>query len=105
MRGKVGFGVDAKVPDSFAGGDLSLDTHPKASDTHPIASTPVVARAVAWKALTVVVGQGCWYGSLLILANLVPPQDFGVIAVGMVIVQLADLLLELGYGRGAYYCP
>jgi O-antigen/teichoic acid export membrane protein len=68
------------------------------SESHPIASAPVVARAVAWKALTVVVGQGCWYGSLLILANLVPPQDFGVIAVGLVMVQLAALLLDSGTG-------
>ena len=67
-------------------------------DTHPVVSTPVVARAIAWQALTNVVGQGCWYGSLLILANLVPPQDFGVIAVGMVVVQLANLLLNSGTG-------
>jgi PST family polysaccharide transporter len=67
-------------------------------DTHPIVSTPVVARAIAWKALTVVVGQGCWSGSLLILANLVPPQDFGVIAVGMVIINIANLLLDSGTG-------
>jgi O-antigen/teichoic acid export membrane protein len=88
---KLDLEATRNVPDSFAGGDLPLDTH-------PIASTPVVARAVAWKALTVVVGQGCWYGSLLILANFVPPQDFGVIAVGMVLIQLAGLLLDSGTG-------
>ena len=42
----------------------------------------LVGRAVSWKALSVIVGQGFWYASLFVLATLVPPRDFGLIAVG-----------------------
>jgi O-antigen/teichoic acid export membrane protein len=71
----------------------------KAVDIDPPTQTKgVVARAVAWKGLSVLVGQACWYGSLLVLARLVPPHDFGVIAVGVVIINMASMLLESGSG-------
>jgi PST family polysaccharide transporter len=57
-----------------------------------------VARAVSWKVLSVVVGQGFWYTSLFVLAILLPPGDFGVVAVGSVVVAIATLLLESGTG-------
>jgi O-antigen/teichoic acid export membrane protein len=58
----------------------------------------IVARAVAWKGLSILVGLACWYGSLLVLARLVPPNDFGVVAVGVVIINLATTLLDSGAG-------
>jgi O-antigen/teichoic acid export membrane protein len=61
-------------------------------------TTGVVARAVSWKALSVIVGQGCWYASLFVLAVLLPPRNFGVIAVGYVVVNVSTLLLESGTG-------
>jgi O-antigen/teichoic acid export membrane protein len=64
----------------------------------PPATKGVVARAVAWKGLSTLVGQACWYGSLLVLARLVPPQDFGVIAVGVTIINLVTTLLDSGTG-------
>jgi O-antigen/teichoic acid export membrane protein len=57
-----------------------------------------VGRSVSWKALSVIVSQGFWYASLLVLATLVPPRDFGLIAVGSVIVGFTTLLLESGTG-------
>jgi O-antigen/teichoic acid export membrane protein len=69
---------------------------PVAIDRAP--TTGVVARAVSWKALGVIVGQGCWYASLFVLAVLLPPHDFGVIAVGYVVVNVSTLLLESGTG-------
>jgi PST family polysaccharide transporter len=64
----------------------------------PTPTKGVVARAVAWKGLSILIGQACWYGSLLVLAMLVPPHDFGVIAVGVVIINLASTLLDSGTG-------
>jgi O-antigen/teichoic acid export membrane protein len=61
-------------------------------------TTGIVARAVSWKALSVIVGQGLWYASLFVLAILVPPRDFGVIAVGAVIINATILVLESGTG-------
>ena len=53
---------------------------------------------MSWKALSVIVGQGSWYASLFVLATLVPPRDFGLIAVGSVIVTLTTVLLASGTG-------
>jgi O-antigen/teichoic acid export membrane protein len=61
-------------------------------------TTGTVARAISWKVLSVVFGQGSWYASLFVLAVLVPPRDFGVIAVGSVIVSFTTLLMESGTG-------
>lgn len=58
----------------------------------------VVARAVGWKGLSSLISQAFWYGSLLVLARLVPPHDFGAIAVGVVIINLATTLLDAGTG-------
>jgi PST family polysaccharide transporter len=40
--------------------------------------------------------QGMWLGSLLLLAALVPPPAFGTLATGMVLVNLAALLVDSG---------
>jgi teichuronic acid exporter len=63
-----------------------------------VTTAGIVARALAWKALSVVVGQGCWYASLFVLAILLPPNAFGVMAVGIVVTSFAFLLLESGTG-------
>jgi O-antigen/teichoic acid export membrane protein len=77
------------VSEQVTGGPVALDQAPAGGG---------VARAVSWKALSVIVGQGFWYASLFVLAILVPPRDFGVIAVGSVVVALTTLLLESGTG-------
>jgi O-antigen/teichoic acid export membrane protein len=90
------------VPSRLAPGSIDRVTttqvtgEPVAADRPP--STGVVARAISWKALGVIVGQGCWYASLFVLAILLPPHDFGVVAVGYVVVTVATLLLESGTG-------
>jgi len=63
-----------------------------------VTTAGIVARALAWKALSVIVGQGCWYASLFVLAILVPPNAFGVMAVGIAVTNFAFLLLESGTG-------
>ncbi|MGZ4201065.1 MAG: oligosaccharide flippase family protein [Thermoleophilaceae bacterium] len=68
-------------------------------------TTGAVARAISWKALSVLVGQGSWYASLFVLAILVPPDAFGVIAVGSVIVSFTTLLLESGTGGSLIIAP
>jgi O-antigen/teichoic acid export membrane protein len=55
-----------------------------------------VARAVSWMGVGHVVSQGLWLGSLLLLATLVEPSAFGSLAVGMVLVNLAGLLVDSG---------
>src|SRR5438067_6425446 len=96
-------GYDTETARIFTDGDhpppnqFSLMSE-QSSDGIEVPMTGTVARSLAWKVLSVIVGQGCWYTSLLILAILVPPSAFGVIAVGTVITNLATLLLESGAG-------
>jgi len=55
-----------------------------------------VARAVSWMAVGHVASQGLWLGSLILLATLVAPSAFGSLATGMVLVNLAGLLVDSG---------
>jgi len=55
-----------------------------------------VARAVSWMGVGYGVSQGLFLGSLLLLAALLPPRDFGSVATGMVLVNLAGLLVDAG---------
>ncbi len=53
---------------------------------------------MSWKMANVVVGQGLWYASLFVLAILVPPHAFGVVAVAAVIINLTILFMSSGIG-------
>ncbi len=64
-----------------------------------------VARGVSWKVLSVVVGQGSWYASLFVLAVLVAPRDFGVVAIGSAVVSFTLLILESGTGGSLIIAP
>src|SRR6478672_7822201 len=59
-----------------------------------------VARAVSWAWIGHVISQAAWFASLLILAALVPPKSFGLVSAGMVIVNIAVLIVGSGT-RGA----
>jgi O-antigen/teichoic acid export membrane protein len=86
----------SRVSEQVTGGPVALDRAP---------ASGLVARAVSWKALSVIVGQGFWYASLFVLAILVPPRDFGVIAVGSVVITITTLLLESGTGGALIIAP
>lgn len=55
-----------------------------------------VARAVSWMGVGHAASQGLWLGSLILLAALVEPSAFGSVATGMVLVNLAGLLVDSG---------
>lgn len=55
-----------------------------------------VARAVSWVSVGHVVSQGLWLASLLVLAALLAPRDFGTLAAALVLVNLAGLLVDSG---------
>jgi len=64
------------------------------SDAAP--SRASVARAVSWMGFGYGVSQGLFFGSLILLAAILPPRDFGSLATGMVLVNLAGLLVDAG---------
>jgi PST family polysaccharide transporter len=51
---------------------------------------------VSWVGLGHVVSQGLWLVSLLVLAALLPPRDFGTLAGALVLVTLGGLLVDSG---------
>lgn len=59
-------------------------------------SRGAVARAVSWVGVGHLVSQGLWLGSLLVLAALLSPRDFGTLASALVLVNLAGLLVDSG---------
>jgi O-antigen/teichoic acid export membrane protein len=63
-------------------------------------SRGVVARGVSWIGTGHVIRQLAWYASLLFVATLVSPRDFGTVTAAMVVVQAAWLVVNSGT-RGA----
>jgi len=55
-----------------------------------------VGRALSWVGVGQLVGQVWWYGSLIALGALLGPRDFGTIAAGLVVVQIAQFLMDSG---------
>jgi O-antigen/teichoic acid export membrane protein len=59
-------------------------------------SLPAVVRAMSWVGAGHVIGQTFWFGSLLVLAALLPPRAFGTVAIGLLMVTAATRLMEAG---------
>jgi O-antigen/teichoic acid export membrane protein len=55
-----------------------------------------VRRALSWVGTGHVIGQGFWFGSLLVLAALLSPRAFGTVTVGLLLVTAATRLMEAG---------
>jgi len=86
------------VEPDVAGAPALADEQPGTDAAVPAATLGSVAKGVSWKVLSVAVGQGSWYASLFVLAILVAPHDFGVVAIGSVIASATLLLLSSGTG-------
>jgi O-antigen/teichoic acid export membrane protein len=72
---------------------------PTPAERSSVPSAPSVAavrRALSWVGLGHVVGQSFWFGSLLLLAAMLPPRAFGTVAIGLVMVTAATRLMEAG---------
>jgi O-antigen/teichoic acid export membrane protein len=64
------------------------------------ATMAAVARGISWVGLGHIVSQLAWFGSLLLVAALVPPGEFASVTIAMVVVQVAWLFVGSGT-RGA----
>jgi O-antigen/teichoic acid export membrane protein len=65
----------------------------------PSSSAPSLAaivRAMSWVGAGHVVGQIFWFGSLIVLAAMLPPRAFGTVTVGLLMVTAATRLMEAG---------
>jgi PST family polysaccharide transporter len=59
-------------------------------------SRGVVARGVSWIGTGHVIRQLAWYGSLVFVATIVSPREFGTVTAAMVVVQAAWFVVNSG---------
>jgi len=59
-----------------------------------------LAKAITWAGASNGVSQIAWFGSLIVLGALLPPQSFGSVAIGLVIANAAMLFQDAG-SRGS----
>ena len=59
-------------------------------------SPSAIARALGWMGAGQLLGQALWFGSLVVLAALLPPDAFGVVAVGMAVLFISNALVGMG---------
>ncbi len=77
---------------------VSPQTSQPADGVSASPATGVVARGVSWIVIERVVSLGTWYPSLLVLAVLLPPGAFGIIAVASAVVAVITILMQSGIG-------
>jgi O-antigen/teichoic acid export membrane protein len=57
---------------------------------------PGLIRSAAWMSGAHIAGQAAAYGSLLVLARLIPPSSFGAVAAGTAILYIAVRIMDAG---------
>ena len=73
-----------------------MSAPPVAEVAAPAPSLNTVVRALSWVGAGHIVGQTFWFGSLIVLAALLPPKAFGTVAIGLLLVVAATRLMESG---------
>jgi O-antigen/teichoic acid export membrane protein len=68
-------------------------------------SGSVIARSLGWMGAGHAVGQVFWFGSLIVLGALLEPSDFGIVAVGLVVVWIGNVLIGTGVRAGIITTP
>lgn len=62
----------------------------------PDVSAKSVGRAISWAGVGHLVAKVSWFGSLLVLAALLPPAAFGLVSAATVVIHTASLLVGTG---------
>lgn len=68
-------------------------------EERPSATGGRILRGLGWTGGAHVISQGTWFGSLVLLATLLPPDSFGIFAAAMVIVSIAQLMVTSAAGN------
>lgn len=79
------------------------DTPPAVQAATPEADSPSAANAMAWAATTLLLTRGATLVSTLVLARLLLPADFGLFAVGLLVVNYLDRVKDAGVGAALIY--
>lgn len=60
-------------------------------------------RGALWNGLSFGVGKGLLFVTTVILARLLPPEDFGLLALGLIVIVYLDVVGDLGLGAAVIY--
>jgi hypothetical protein len=70
-------------------------------DTRRLAQNTV--RGTFWNYTSFAVSKGLMFISTVILARILAPEDFGLLALGLIAINYLDILNELGIGPALIY--
>lgn len=74
------------------------------SGVDELGATPSKAvRGMVWAGLTLALSKGAMVVSTLVLARLLVPEDFGLFAVGLLVINYLDRLKDAGVGAALVY--
>lgn len=76
---------------------------PAESAAEAEADSPSAPKAMAWAAATLVLTRGATLVSTLVLARLLLPSEFGLFAVGLLVVNYLDRVKDAGVGAALIY--
>jgi lipopolysaccharide exporter len=67
--------------------------------------TRAAVSGVAWQGASYLVGRGLTFVATVVLARLLAPEDFGVVAVALVFLTFAESAADLGIAQALVYFP
>ena len=62
----------------------------------PMIEGSVVAKGVMWRVIEVVGSEALAFGSFVVLARLLIPEDFGVVSQATLLIMMTQLVLQQG---------
>jgi PST family polysaccharide transporter len=81
-----------------------VDAEPPATGSEPALARRAAA-GVAWEGLSYILGKLFLLVSTVVLARILAPDDFGVVALGMVFILFFEQLADLGVADALVYFP
>ncbi len=98
---------DAAPEPSAPSGELPVEAPETADPAAPPAPSRVDARAAGssfgWSAVSFTASKLLVFVVTLVMARLLVPEDFGVVAVGLAIIAFLEVALDLGVGSALVY--
>jgi O-antigen/teichoic acid export membrane protein len=89
----------------------TIDPPTTSSPSEPESGLPqgelgrVAVGGVGWEGLSLFAGKTLLLVSTIILARILTPNDFGVVALALVFVEYADVVADLGVAQAVVYLP
>jgi PST family polysaccharide transporter len=81
----------------------SLSPSPEAAEGTPAPIGRTAVHSVAWQGLAFGLSRAALFATTLMLARLLTPADFGVVAAALTVISYLEIVLDLGMGAALVY--